>query len=698
MIHYNDFMNMSLSDDDIFTFDIETSSYWETPTGVQGYTEDYKPEDYNAFPCGAVCYIWQFSINETVYYGRELSEFPEFLEVVFSNYEGKEDPIIWVHNLAYEFVFCAEYLKIYYDTIFARTKRKPMKFKAGKYGGNDLEFRCSYMLTRLSLDAWGKDLGFKKLHTLDYTILRTPKTKLEPLEVAYCERDCLVVYKGIQKYVEKYGNQHKIPMTQTGEVRQEVRENMKDKAYTKSITNMLPKTEEEYILLRSIFQGGSTGGNYLYTGVTLPLIGSDDKQSFYPSAMVSFKYPMQRFCYCSPSDVKLSNFDEWAFIIGCEFTNIDSKTCLHYYSRHKAVAIEKGEYDNGKLIKAKKLYCCLTEQDLLIMNKVYKWDKFKIIECYKAKKQYLPKKYIEIILERYAYKTTLKGDEDKKELYAQSKQFINSCYGMMVTDILQPDVKFNGGEWIETQTNIQNALNKLQRNRSKNFLNYSWGCWVTAYCRAMLWVGATEEEYYKNEPLGMIATPNDIIYYDTDSRKHKLTDEVSSILQREDEINLIRLHKMCDYYNLPYDAVEPKDPKGKKRTIGAWDFEGVYDEFRHLGAKRYAVKKDGKIEVTVSGVPKKAGSDMIKNLSEFYDGFEFDANHRDKETGLYDGKMLSIYCDGNNLQTVLNNGQYDEYKTTNINSVVLRNNGYKLGITDEYKLLVMTGKERGFIK
>ena len=55
MIHYNDFMNITLYDDDIFTFDIETSSYWETPTGVQGYTEDYAPEDYNSFPCGAVC-------------------------------------------------------------------------------------------------------------------------------------------------------------------------------------------------------------------------------------------------------------------------------------------------------------------------------------------------------------------------------------------------------------------------------------------------------------------------------------------------------------------------------------------------------------------------------------------------------------------------------------------------------------------
>ena len=697
MNKYTTYKPQVLCSDDIFTFDIETSSYWQTPLGVQGYTEQFAPEEYNDFPCGAVCYIWQFSINDKVYYGRNLSEFPQFLETVFSKWDSDEEPIVWIHNASYEFVFISEYLKIYYDTIFARTKRKPMKFKAGKYGGVDIEFRCSYMLTRLSLDAWGKDLGFEKLHTLDYTKLRTPKTRLSKKEMDYCERDCLVVYKGIQKYIEKYGSQYKIPMTQTGEVRKEVRDAMKDKAYTKRITNMLPKKKEEYILLRSIFQGGSTGGNYLYAGVTLNNIESDDKQSFYPSAMVSFKYPMQRFCYCSPSDVKMSNFDNWAFIIGCEFTNIESKTCLHYYSRHKAIAISKGEYDNGKLIKAEKVYCCLTEQDLLIFQKVYKWEKFKIIECYKSKKQYLPKTYIEIVLSRYGYKTSLKGVEKKLELYKKSKEFINACYGMMVTDILQPNVNYNGGEWKAEETDIQSALNKIQRNRSKNFLNYAWGCWVTAYCRAMLWVGATEKEYYK-ENLGMIATPEDIIYYDTDSRKHKSTNEVHRILRREDEINITRLHKMCDYYIIPYEAVEPKDPKGKKRTIGAWDFEGTYEEFRHLGAKRYAVKKDGKIEVTVSGVPKKAGSDMIKDLSQFTDGFEFDANHKDPETGLYDGKMLSIYCDGNNLQTTLNKGKYDEYKTTNINAIVLRNNGYKLGLADEYINLVNTGKERGYIK
>lgn len=703
MIHFRDYTPRRVDEGTIFTFDIETSSYWLTPLGVKGYTELFTPSEYNDFVCGGVCYIWQFSIDDTVYYGRDLKELHDFLLTVFSTYEQVAEskkpilPIIWVHNLAFEFQWIREYIDINYDTIFARTKRKPMSFETNKYNTTCIEFRCSYMLTHLSLDTWGKELGYQKLHTLDYSVLRTPKTRLTPKELEYAERDCLVVYKGIQGFKNRYGTLQAIPKTQTGEVRLEVREKLDDPQYHKYITKMLPKTEDDYKLLRSVFQGGSTGGNYLYAGRVLDDVESDDIQSDYPAQMTSQLYPIQAFSPCAPSDVKLSNFDNYAFIICAKFEGLRSKTCLHYYSRHKAVAIKNAEIDNGKVISAESLYCIITEQDLCIFKKCYEWDHMDLLACYKSKKGYLPKEYIEIILERYEYKTTLKGIKDKAEIYAQSKQFINSCYGMMVTDLYQENITFNGIEWGAGEGSLQETLNKLQRYRKRNFLSYAWGCWVTAYARARLWIGSADSKYFKEE-LGMLATPNDIVYWDTDSRKHFKSDKIDQILQREDEINLEKLYKMCDHYGIDRERVAPKDPKGKPRIIGAWDHEGLYNGgFIHLGAKRYATKKDGVIEVTVSGVPKKAGSDMLKDLHDFKDGLEFDANHRDKETGLYDGKMLCIYCDGDNLRTVLNEGKYDEYKVTNRNSIVLRNNGYKLGLASDYKALVGVARERGFI-
>ena len=51
---------------------------------------------------------------------------------------------------------------------------------------------------------------------------------------------------------------------------------------------------------------------------------------------------------------------------------------------------------------------------------------------------------------------------------------------------------------------------------------------------------------------------------------------------------------------------EPETIKGEKKLIGVWDYEGTYDKFKTLGAKRYLVQKGDKIEFTVAGVNKKA--------------------------------------------------------------------------------------------
>ena len=87
-------------DNTIYTFDIETSTYLILDR------KQLKPLDYlkltdeekeNAIP-QSLCYIWQFSINDTVYYGRTLEDFVLFLQRLdyFTGYANK---IVYVHNL-----------------------------------------------------------------------------------------------------------------------------------------------------------------------------------------------------------------------------------------------------------------------------------------------------------------------------------------------------------------------------------------------------------------------------------------------------------------------------------------------------------------------------------------------------------------------------------------------------------------------
>ena len=94
---------------DIFTFDIETTSAFRTPQGeIIPYTPG-KSEDYwNSLEKLARCYIWQFSVNDTVFYGRDLKVFKKCLKALPKDTEI----LIWVHNYSFEFMFLQSILQM----------------------------------------------------------------------------------------------------------------------------------------------------------------------------------------------------------------------------------------------------------------------------------------------------------------------------------------------------------------------------------------------------------------------------------------------------------------------------------------------------------------------------------------------------------------------------------------------------------
>ena len=277
----------------IITFDIECSSAWIDEAGnVISYRKGMSNDYWNSLEPLALCYIWQCSIDDNVYYGRELRDFTRLLDDLP---EGVHI-IIWVHNLAYEFQFLCNIFT--WNKVFARLAHKPMKASCKEYPL--IEFRCSYMLTRLSLDSWGKQLGVHKASgDLDYDILRTPLTPLTPEELNYCKQDCLVLYAGIKDYLKKYKVQRKIPLTQTGTVRREVKDLLiKDKQYVRYVKKLVPKSAAEYKRLQSVFAGGYTHANQMYSGKTVvDDIKHYDFASSYPAVMFCEKYPSKPWYY-----------------------------------------------------------------------------------------------------------------------------------------------------------------------------------------------------------------------------------------------------------------------------------------------------------------------------------------------------------------------------------------------------------------
>lgn len=163
-------------DDNIYTFDIETSSYLYSG-GVFYPASEYKalrsrkedPAYYSSM------YIWMFGINDCVYYGRTWDEFYNFLCKIL-DHDSKTRKIVYVHNLSYEFQFMFRHFEV--DKVFARKSRRVIGFLIPDF---NLEFRCSLMLTNVKLALLPSIYGLKtkKLEgDLDYSLIRNSKNKI----------------------------------------------------------------------------------------------------------------------------------------------------------------------------------------------------------------------------------------------------------------------------------------------------------------------------------------------------------------------------------------------------------------------------------------------------------------------------------------------------------------------------------------
>lgn len=659
------------ADDNIYCFDIETSTALHDGDKLVTYQEVKKQFPNHKERANKIkemlpvniCYIWQFSINEVVYYGRYLEEFKTLLDELTTLVKK---PTIWVHNLSYEYMFLLNIIK--FNEVFARQAHKPLYARTG-----DITFRCSYMLTRLSLESWGENVGVKKkVGDLDYSLIRTPKTKLTEKELGYCEYDCLVMYAGLLKYREKYGSVDNIPLTQTGEVRRVVKNMYKrNMNYHRKITSLLPRNEKEYLFLKDCFAGGYTHANARWADKLLTNISSKDIASSYPFVMLSEKFPMSQWSYIRPYEVEqyLDNPD-YSLIMDIELKNVKSKIPMTYISASKCTNLVGEILDNGRVKSAKKLTIRCTNVDWEIIRKAYKMDKPKYKTVYMSVNRYLDKGLIDYILELYANKTEYKDVEGKEDIYMQSKQFINSMFGMMVTDIVMTNYFEKDGKWYPSEKTIEETLEELRNKPYKNTFAYQHGVFITAYARRNLWDV-------------ILQMAKDVVYVDTDSVKYIGNHE--DIFTKYNEKAMIKLKKAMDFHSIPMWRTAPQSPDGATHQIGIYETEKPYIEFKTLGAKRYVYlqknkKGDDEIGITISGVSKKKGAKALTKVDDISDKFVFDDE--------YTGKLLMVY-DNDLPPVVWNMGQYDEYYSEQQYGISGIPTTYSLSMTEDYLELIL---------
>lgn len=643
--------------DDIFTLDIECSNGWVKDGKIIPYEAGHDEDYWNALTPISLCYHWEFTKNEEHIDGRKLGDFISILDQIPSD----THVIIWIQNMEYEFAFLSNYLK--WKSVFCREKHKPMKAVPAKYP--NVEFRCSYMLTRLSLAAWGHALGYEKGKDFDYNTLRTPLSKLSDEDLFYCRRDCDIVYHGISKYKEKYLHVKDIPLTQTGEIRREVKRRMRSNQFVQNtVIRLIPENARMYKIMKETFQGGYCHGNLLYVGKTVKNGASFDFRSSYPAVMISELYPMSPFI---PAIFKEDKIDKMGYLMRVTYQGLESKTLNHYISESKCIRKDKVRVDNGRIISAKEIELWITEQDWLTIKETYKFKKARIEECYSSHKGYLPKELVEYILELYANKVNYEKYKDvpgpERDIYYQAKQFINSLFGMCVTDLLFDDVKLNGDNWIVETKDIGDVDAYIEdlkaHNKGRTFLGYQWGLWISAYARRNLW--RCMRKYDK-----------DVVYSDTDSLKIIIRDKMPNFDWMNKEM-ADKLKKACEYHGLDYELTRPNG-----KALGEFVHEYNWLEMKTLGAKRYVTRKeDGELVLTVSGINKEAVSCLDNDIENFNFHTKFDKDHKDVK------KKLRIYTK-NQPHMTWNEGQYDEYYSDEDTGIVIRPTSYSMGIADEF--------------
>lgn len=654
------------------TFDIETSSFINEVGDKQ-----------------AIMYAWILGINGKCIIGRTWEEFINCINKIIDYYElsSRKILIFYVHNLSFEFQFIKHYFE--WEKVFAMEERKPIYAKSI----DGIMFKCSYLLSGLSLAKVGENLIRYKVNKmigdLDYDLIRHSKTPLTEKELGYILNDGLVVMAFIQEEIENNGDITLIPHTKTGYVRNYCRNICLKKSvrfeYNK-LMRFMTLTEEDYKHSKLSFSGGFTHANAYYVNKIVNNVGSFDETSAYPFTMVSEKFPISKpfkHKIISGLDFK-DKLKKYCCMFTCTFHNINSKVKYeNYISKHKCIEIEHFALNNGRVVSATLLTINITEIDFEIIKTLYEWDYIDISNFRYMYKGYLPKQIIEAVLKLYNDKTTLKGVEGKEVEYMNSKAMLNSMYGMCVTDICRDEIGYNSSGWVRDSVDIQEALKKYNSGNNR-FLYFMWGIWITAYARKNLFMLINEFK-------------DDYIYSDTDSVKGINIDNHINFIENYNINTQEKIKKCLSYYDISYSQATPKNIKGEIKLLGIWEYEGMYNKFKTLGAKRYIYYMNDKLNITISGVNKKNGVDYLywkyKNVDNifknFNEGLIFPSNYDDGKNG--SGKLTHTYLDeyqtGFITDYLGNTEKYVEYS-----SVHLEPCSYELSLDDMFlKYLLYIG-------
>lgn len=595
-------------------------------------------------------YVWSASIFGDVIIGRTWSDFRKLCYAIKLQLEENETFVFYVHNLSYEMSFLKGIYGFDSDSCFCTM---PRKFLKSEIMDGAIEFRCSYLHSNMNLSMFTDKFQakHKKLSgdEFDYDALRYPWTPLTDEQLLYCGHDVVGLCEALENEMRIDGdNIATIPLTSTGYVRRDVKNAMR--TFSRDWLHDLLPDYDTYLMLRDAFRGGDTHANRLYAGKIIEDVVSFDVASSYPAQQLLELYPMGRFYKYEDAtieDVEELKREGNAVLFEACFTKLRLKRLSEpnpYFSYHKMNECVDFALDNGRVLSCEYCEATLTDVDWEIVKDTYAWDSLEIKKCKFSHYGKLPKQIRATIMEYFRLKTELKGDSEKELLYMKSKNKLNSIYGMTATLPVRRSVIFDGCTFSFEEINEEEELYRYNKNA---FLSYAWGVWCTAWARYLL-------------HLGIRCAGGYAIYWDTDSVKFVNRE---SVKENFEALNKIQLEK-ADKENAFVEF------NGKRFYMGFFEFDGAYQKFKTLGAKKYCyVDTEGNLKITVAGVGKKKGAKELSSIEDF--------------------KIGKVFHDGGGNESVYNDGvkieiEREGKKILITDNIYIKPSVYTLGVTGEY--------------
>lgn len=609
----------------------------------------------------SIMYVWMFHIHHhCTIVGRTWEQLATLLDKIAEELES-ETLCIFVHNLSYEFQFLRAIYNFSNDEVFAVDRRKVLKCTMRD---QKFELRCSYLHSNMSLAEYTAKMGVEHVKLsgdeFDYKEVRYPWTELTERQLQYCINDVVGLAEAIEfEMAADKDNLYTFPLTSTGYVRRDAKKAMRY-APAGFVKRQLPNIEV-YKMCREAFRGGDTHANRYYSGRLLINVKSADRSSSYPDVVCNCLFPVSEFHHIGAIDfdrlMHLITVRKKAVLMRVSMTNVRLENEFFgapYLSRDKCRRIEKGAYDNGRILSANYLETTITDVDLKIILEQYAFDDLCAFDVAYARYGKLPKPLIDTAIEYYRAKTELKNVDGQEVYYMKSKNKLNSIYGMMAQDPVKQSTIFTNGDWSMGEDPISELLDK---SNAKAFLCYQWGVWVTAHAR-----------YALQE--GIKLAGDGFVYCDTDSVKY--IGEIDWTKYNAERVKASKKSGAC-----------ATDPNGITHYMGVYEDDGFYPEFKTLGAKKYAftIESGGGTYVTIAGVTKrKGGAELDKHggLKAFEPGFVFTEA----------GGTESIYNDHPEFGIIERDGR----KLAITPNIVIRDSTYTLGITAEYESLLQNSR------